>query len=516
MRAFLLGPLSAALFQLSCADTAPPDAPPIMMQEAVRLPPLGSAQTTLDATLAPAHPIVAVPTVNPALIENQRMYLDAGFGVLNTQPGESHLPRTLTGGPAPARGPNARRLVRFVHLADVHVTDDESPIRFGMFDLPRPTDSALRPQDSMMCRMLNAAVRTINALHRQDALAFTLMGGDNIDTMQGNELSWLLNILDGGKTTRCDSGEANDPIAGPGNDGKDAFISEGLAMPWRWVTGNHDVTVQGFVPWSPDLAMQAVGSESVGGTRDYARGGSLQVGDFAVRDAQRGLVRRAELLKQVQASGDGHGLGATQLQLGKAFYFFDVKDTPLRFLILDTGSESGGSEGMLHRAEIDAHVTPILDEAKRLGKAVIMASHHAVDSLSKDGGPSGTPQSDAMLPADWKAYLDQYPNVVFSMNAHYHRHQIGAIALPSGRQYWQILTGALADFPHSFRVVEIWDEDNGFLMMRATCVNLSVEGDEVAEKARALGTVDLTAGFNPNDGRGQPEDRNVELYIAKP
>lgn len=515
MRASLLGLLFAPLLPLSCADTTPPDSASNMMQEAARLPPLATAQTTRDKTLIPAHAIALMPVMNPALIENQRMYLDAGFGVLNVQPGEPHVPRTLSGATVPLRGPNARRLVRFVHLADVHVTDDESPMRFGMFDLPNPTTAALRPQDSALCHMLNAAVRTINALHRQDMIAFTLMGGDNIDTMQGNELSWFLNILDGGQATRCDSGDVNDPIAGPNNDGKDAFISEGLAMPWRWVTGNHDVTVQGFVPWSPDLATQALGSEATGGTRDYARGGSLQVGDFVVRDARRGLLQRAALLKPVHDSGDGHGIGATQLASGKAFYFFDVPGTPLRFLILDTGSESGGDSGMLHRADVDAHVTPILDEARRLNKWVVLASHHIADSLSQDGGPSGTPQADAMLPAAWKAYLDPYP-VVFGMHAHFHRHQVGTVTLPSGRKYWEVLTSALADFPHGFRVVEIWDEDNGFLMLRATCVDLATDGDDVAEKGRALGVVDLTSGFNPDNGRGQLEDRNVELYIAKP
>lgn len=515
MRALLLHLVVTGAVGVSCAG---PDIPPLPGPEAqapLRLPPLASAATTVDKRLAPAHPIEPNPKNNPALVENQKMYLDAGFGELQSVPGEPFVARTLDGAPAPQPGPNRRRLVRFVHLADVHVVDDESPARFGSFDLPQPTTSALRPQDPDSCRMVNAAVRTINALHRQEPLAFTLMGGDNIDNMQGNELDWFLSILDGSQGTRCDSGEPSDPVAGSGNDGKDSFVAEGLAMPWHWVTGNHDVLVQGFMTYTADLAAMAIGSDAAGGTRNYRQGGAVQEGDFVVPDPRRALGQRGAMLQKVHASGDGHGIGDAQLASGKAFYSFDVKDTPLRFVILDTGSESGGDGGMLHRLDVQAHVTPLLEEARTQGKWVVLAAHHAVDTLSADGGPTGTTQADAMLPDEWKSYLDKYP-IAFSMNAHYHRYGVGAVKLPSGRQYWEVLTSALADFPHGFRVVEIWDEDNGYLMLRATCIDLNVDGDDVARQGRALGVVDLTSGFQPDDGRGKLEDRNVELYVPKP
>ena len=499
---------------ISCAGADPPT-PQDPPEQFLRLPPLMQALTTREQVLAPSHAIAATPANNPALVENQQRYLDGGFGALAMLPGEPYVARTLDGSAPPAPGPNARRLVRFVHLADVHVVDDESPLRFGSFDLPQPTTAALRPQDPDSCRMVHAAVRTVNALHRQDPLAFTLLGGDSIDNMQGNELDWFLAVMDGG-IVKCDSGNSDDPVAGGGNDGKDSFFSEGLAMPWRWVTGNHDVLVQGFMTLTPELQAQAIGSEAPGGTRNYARGGALQDGDFVVADARRALIERTALLRKVNASGDGHGIAEAQLASGKAFYSFDVPDTSLRFVILDTGSESGGDGGMLHRADVQAHVTPILDAAKSAGKFVVLAAHHVADSLTQSGGEGAPTQADAMLPAEWKSYLDAYPNVVFSMNAHYHRYQVDAVTLPSGRQYWEVLTSALADFPHGFRVVEIWDQDNGYLMLRATCVDLATDGDSVAAQGRALGTIDLTSGFNPDDGRGKLEDRNVELYIAKP
>jgi hypothetical protein len=78
------------------------------------------------------------------------------------------------------------------------------------------------------------------------------------------------------------------------------------------------------------------------------------------------------------------------------------------------------------------------------------------------------------------------------------------------------MSAAIADFPHEFRLVEIYDQDNGWLMMRATPVDFSIEGDAVAMEGRRRGTIDLTSGWQPNDGRGAVEDRNVELWIKKP
>ena len=34
------------------------------------------------------------------------------------------------------------------------------------------------------------------------------------------------------------------------------------------------------------------------------------------------------------------------------------------------------------------------------------------------------------------------------------------------RRIWEVMTAALADYPHQFRLVEIWDDDNGWLRLR--------------------------------------------------
>ncbi|RYE74967.1 MAG: hypothetical protein EOO74_10770, partial [Myxococcales bacterium] len=390
--------------------------------------------------------------------------------------------------------------------------DDESPTRLGLFDNDASEpQAALRPQDPQLCRMANAAVRTINFLHQDRPIDFVLMGGDNVDSAQSNEVDWVLGILNGGEV-ECDSGADDDLIPGPANDGKDAFTAEGLKMPWKWVTGNHDILVQGNVPISASNKKVALGTKAVGGTRDYRLGGELAKDDL-IADERRALLDRAELMARVAGSVDGHGLGEAQKASGKAFYHFDVPNTPLRFVILDTGAETGGAEGMLHQADIDAYVKPSLDEARQEGKWVILASHHASGSLTEQGGAFGKPQADAVLPDAWRNFLGTYDNVIFSMVGHSHQHRAEPIAPPDGgHAYWEVMTSAIADFPHEFRLLEVWDQDNGWLMLRATCVDLATENDAVAEEGRRRGTVDWVSSWVA-DGRGPDGQRNVELYI---
>jgi hypothetical protein len=472
--------------------------------------------TTADQTLVPTHEAAATPgALNPSLPAGLASY-PANFGDETTAAGEGYTARTLDGSTPPAPGPKARRLTRFVHLADLQLSDDESPLRLGLFDADRtgPTSSALRPQDADICRMVNASVRTINALHGKDPIDFVLLGGDNADSAQSNEVDWVMSIFNGGKV-ECDSGNDDDPVPGPDNDGKDPFVAEGLKMPWKWVTGNHDVLIQGNVAVDDSKKKAALGGFSAGGTRDYTMGGDVTKGDGLVPDPRRALLSRPELMAKIGGDGADHGIGDAQKASGKGYHHFDVPNTPLRFVVLDSAAETGGADGIIHQADVDSFVKPTLDEAKSQGKFVILASHHASASLTTSGGAFGTEQADAVPMDAWRSFIGGYDNVVFSMVAHSHRHQVSPITPDGGHAWWEVMTSAIADFPHEFRVVEIFDQDNGWLMLRATCVDFSVANDPVAAEGRRLGVIDFVSGWI-GDGRGTKEERNVELYIKKP
>lgn len=76
-------------------------------------------------------------------------------------------------------------------------------------------------------------------------------------------------------------------------------------------------------------------------------------------------------------------------------------------------------------------------------------------------------------------------------------------------------TAALADWPHQMRLVEIRDEDNGFVTLTMIALDFSTENDALAADGRARGVADRTTGW-VGDGAGLVSDRNVRLWIAAP
>lgn len=512
-------------FACSSSDETPADSKPSVKSRynPTVLAPLADAPTTRDRTLVTKTARqTSEQGPNPARPDALADYLQRGFGDVDVGPGDAYVVRTIDGSTPAAAGPAAKRLVRFAHLADLQLGDDESPTKLGQFDSPGATSSALRPQDAYLCHMANASVRTINALHRKDPIAFTLLGGDNADSAQTNEVDWTLQILSGADGVECDSGDDDDILAGPDNDGKDPFKPEGLAMSWKWVTGNHDVLVQGNLPTDAAKRESVLGADANGGTRVYADGqlGAVARGEgIVIADPRRALLSRTELMARVAADKDGHGLGDPEKTSGMATYTFDVADTPLRFLVIDTAHENGGAEGLIRQREIDRAIKPSLDKAQAEGKWVVLASHHAVGSLSDGGGFGGTAAPDALTPEQWTAFVGGYPNVLFSMVGHSHRHRVRPIEPAAGHAWWEVMTAAIADYPHQFRVIEIFDQDNGFIMMRATCADFSIDGDSISAEGRRRGVVDVVSGWLPPEGRMtsiDATDRNVELWIAKP
>lgn len=482
---------------------------------ALTLPPLSSTPpTTREATLLPATRPLLERVANPAEPEVLDLYLDEGYGDVVVGPAEDVVVRTLDGSAPQAPGAAPRRLVRFVHLADVQLCDDESPARTAAFDNLAQTSAALRPHDAELCRIVHAAVRTINALHRADPIDFVLLGGDNADSAQRNEVEWVMTLLSGGDV-HCDSGD-DDDLDPAGDDGKDPFRSEGLLMPWYWVSGNHDVNVQGNFGIDDEQRGIALGSFSEFGTRDYAfrRRGAVREGDFVVRDPARALLDGPALLTLVKSHDDGHGLGGVDVAHGKAFYDFDVGDA-LTFVVMDTNNLGGGASGTLRKSDVERFVFPALERAAAEGRKAVLVSHHALDSLTLDGGFFGSDVDDALLPDDWRAELALYPNVILSMVAHTHAQRVVPQQTSAQTGFWEMMTASLADFPQQFRVVEIHDDDNGTLRVEGTPVDFAVDDDPVAALGRQKGVVDYVTGYTFFDGRGADSDRNVALIVAR-
>jgi hypothetical protein len=480
------------------------------------LPPVTNAPLTTDQRIVPTTTPAAMATLDPRNPADIEELVSEGFGDEQTTAGEPVVTETLDGSTAPAPGPNAKLLTRFVHITDTQLADDESPTRVCQFDTPQgPTDAAFRPHEASECHILNAAVRTINALNETQKLDFVLLGGDNSDNAQTNEVDWFSAILDGSKRVECDSGADDDPVAGPMNDPKDPFEADGLKVPWFWVSGNHDVLSQGnfdVTKMTPDY----VGTVNGAGTRDWSQpGGPIFSGDVVVADEARAPLIGSALLQLVKSHGDGHGITDDAIAYGRAYYTFDAPNSPIRFVVVDSTAPTGSADGLILQGDVDAKVKPFLDEAEADGKLVIVTSHHSSAQLTDGGGFGGKAHADALTPDDWRNLLGGYPNVLMHLAGHTHHHHVVQVHPMTGHAYWEMETSALADWPFEMRMIEIWDLDNGFIGIKAIGLDYSSEGDPIVADARKRAVADYTSGW-AKDGDGMASDRNVELVVPKP
>jgi len=462
------------------------------------------------------------PAKDPAV--RDKLMTD-GYGDIVEKPGEKHAPRYY-GTDRPTANPSAPLLTRFIHMPDLQLADEETPSRLGGLDQPGDLlNASARPQDGELCVLLNQAVHTANGIHKQAALDFLLLGGDNVDSAQSNELDWVMNILDGAKGVKCDSGDVDDPVAGPANDGKDAFDAEGLQMKWLWVTGNHDVLVNGNEPLDENkdgvlddtMLKRVMGTTADTGTRDYRATfgkGGIWTGPV-IADAKRTPLLRKDVMKRVydRTGGPGpdhHGLAADATTTGKAIYAYDV-GTKLRMVVWDSPAETGSADGIIRRPDMEGPIKTLLDKAKTDGKWVFVVSHHAIDKITDGGGPFGVKQPDAVPADEFKDFLAGYTNVIGSIVGHSHVNRVEFIPGKT-RGFWEIMTSAVADWPQQLRVFEVFDEGS-WVRIRLTSVDIDFEGASAAAKrGRAFTALDWSSGWGGGGG-GRPEDRNVELWI---
>jgi len=480
------------------------------------LPALSKAPLTTEARIVPSTAqVVADNSKNLRLPDDAEAFLADGYGAYTTEAGEPVMPETLDDTTPPAKGANAKLIARFVHFSDTQLADDESPSRIVNADGPlSPTSGAFRPQEGHECRIMNAAVRTINRLSQDSKIDFVVLGGDNADNAQTNEVDWVLSILSGSDSVECDSGDDDDPVSGGNNDPKDPFIAGGLDMPWLWVTGNHDVLNQGNFP-PASIADEYVGTNAATGTRDWSQpGGPVYVGDVTA-DERRAPLSGEDLMAKVKADGDGHGITDADLASGYGEYTYDIPGTELRILAMDTAARTGSADGLIHQSQLDEFIIPSLDQAVTDGKLVIVTSHHSSGQLTDGGGFGGQMQSDAVLPDEFRAVLATYPNVLMHLAGHTHHHKVTKIDVPTVASYWEVESAALADWPNQLRVIEIWDADNGFYTIRMVGLDYQTENDPIAEDGRQRAIMDYTTGWI-GTGEGELTDRNVELYVPKP
>jgi metallophosphoesterase (TIGR03768 family) len=519
------------LLTASCTVGAPrPDLP--------RYPVAAEVVTTRTRTVVHGNALAATPPVQLSEVsrfaEHQLGRWTAGA------PGPTELRTDLM--PAsyqPASIARSSRLLNFFAWTDVHITDEESPAQLiflqqylkpGRGQIYAWQTSVYSPVMPYTTQVLDAAVQTVNALHRRDPFDFGIGLGDASNSTQYNELRWYLDVIDG-KVVAPSSGAH----AGARDvDSQRPFQAAGLdrGLPFYQALGNHDHLFMGSLPVNAFLR-QAYVSDTVLATGDLLwpptgqnlytpdlytgyLDGSTPFGDIrgagpsvsfaspprVVADPDRRSLLRTEWIAEffkTSSTPVGHGFNLVDPAAGAGFAcysFVPRAGFPLKVIVLDdTQSETDGDttihgHGYLDQARYD-WLKRELKAGDEAGQLMIIAAHIPIGVQ-----PPGSFMEwwasplNAVRLFDLVAELQAHPNLLMWIAGHRHVNTVKAFkssdpAFPE-KGFWQVETSSLRDFPQQLRTFEVKLNGDDTVSVLATNVDTAVQDGTPAARSRML------------------------------
>jgi metallophosphoesterase (TIGR03768 family) len=510
----------------------------------------GAALGTRQRTIRPVALTNAPPVIYPSSVSNYAAY---GYSSWQWGPGQDEG-QQLTNMPAGyTRATNAARLLSFLSISDAHITDKESPcqaIYASYQGGPSNNPSTYSPVMLYTPQVLDAAVKTANALHRLLPFDFAISLGDEANGPQYNELRWFIDVMDGKPITPSSGAHLGaDTI-----DYQKPYQATGLdrSIPWYEAIGNHDQFWMGVGYPTEKVRKTLVGSEILnmnpnvpvpnasegtgiymgvvdGTTRfgEVIKGGLAKV--FAAPPTVAADPNRHSLTTEYTASTlactnymseffrtesfpTGHGFSQRNLENNSACYSFVPKaNLPLKVIVFDdtcklTGPSGGPmfyGGGWVDAARY-AWLTNELQQGQDAGQLMIIAAHIPIDPQAdvfdtKHNQPQFyvTPQNQAQpqfsnykTEAQMLATLHHYPNLILFMAGHRHLNTVTPQPSPDPAHpengFWEVETPSLRDFPQQFRTWNILRNSDNTISIVTTDVDPQVEDGTPAGDSRGF------------------------------
>jgi len=442
----------------------------------------------------------------------------------------------------------------FFSMSDIHITDKESPAQVPFFGWSAPFHggglfaSAYSPIMRSTTHVLNAAVQTINSLHRQTHFDFGLVLGDVCNASQFNELRWFIDVMDGKPVTPSSGAHLGaDTI-----DYQKPYQAAGLdrSIPWYQAIGNHDQFWMGVGYPTEKVKRTLVGStilnmgpnvllpnasEGTGlymgvvdGTTRYGeviKGGPTNLfttPPTVVADPNRHSLTTEYTANTLACTNymseffntesfpKGHGFSRSNLENNSACYSFaPTTNLPLEVIVFDdTCKRIGPSGGPMFYgggwvdAARYAWLTNELQQGQDAGQLMIIAAHIPIDPQAdlfdtKHNAPQFyvTPKNQSRFPdckteAQMLATLHQYPNLLMFMCGHRHMNTVTPQPSPDSAHpengFWEVETPSLRDFPQQFRTWEIRRNSDNTISIVTTDVDPQVEDATPASDSRGF------------------------------
>ncbi len=437
------------------------------------------------------------------------------LGWVNLEPSDGEL---LIGN-SPSK--DAKPLLSFIHISDLHICDAQSPARVELMDRfadpHNPTSEmiplvgAYRAQEIMTTQTLETMVRTINSIstgkHSERPIDFVIATGDVTDNAQANELEWYLTIMDGG-LVHPDSGDnehwegvaSTDPktydrsywnpegtpdgceddfprslygfptIPGLTSAVRQPFMATGVRHKWLATHGNHDALLQGTVPPDELLTNIATGGErltELAPDIDLVKvfSGWSMVGPASYADPKGGKFRSQDVdeRRRLNQTSDWARLHLSCNHDGHGLTQTNIENGT-KYWFKDIGDFRIIS---LDTVNINGGWQGSLDESqfnwlKRIlkettQKYIILASHHPLHTMFNLFAPEG---------ADRRIGIDEitdellkHPKIKLWVAGHDHDNRIRYVGTEGENGFWHILTSSLIDWPQQGRMIEIFEDE---------------------------------------------------------